>query len=91
MLAASDAGTRRPPGGGLALEVARNALVSYGSQREVVEVVEPAAATFDLSESFSILAASLNAEDVRGVIIVLGSHRSWEAPRSWQPGAVKHR
>jgi hypothetical protein len=77
MLAASYAATRRPPGGGLALEVARDALVSFGSQREVVEVAEPAAATypatFDLSESFSILAASLNAEHVQGVIIVLGS------------------
>ena len=77
MLAASYAATRRPPGGGLALEVARDALVSFGSQREVVEVAEPAAATFsatfDLSESFSILAASLNAEDVQGLIIVLGS------------------
>jgi hypothetical protein len=77
MLAASYAATRRPPGGGLALEVARDALVSYGSQREVVEFAEQAAATFpatfDLSESFSILAASLNAEDVQGVIIVLGS------------------
>ena len=73
MLDASYAATRRPPGGGLALEVARGALVSFGSQREVVEVAEPAAAAFAVSESFSILAASLNAEDVQGVIIVLGS------------------
>lgn len=63
--------------GGLALETASDAPVSYGSQREGLEVVEPAAATppatFDLSESFSILAANLNAADVQGVIIVLGS------------------
>jgi hypothetical protein len=60
---------RRPPGGDLVLEVARDALVSFGSQREIVEIAEPAAmmypATLDLSKSFSILAASLNAENDR--------------------------
>jgi hypothetical protein len=74
MLAASYAATRRPPGG-LALEIASDAPVSYGSQREGLEVVESAVATspatFDLSESFSILAAILNAADVQG-----GNHRS---------------
>src|ERR1700730_6493335 len=44
MLAASYAATRRPPGG-LALEIASDAPVSYGSQREGLDFVEPAAAT----------------------------------------------
>jgi len=58
---------RRLPGPDLVPEVARDALVSFGSQREIVAIAEPAAMTFpatlDLSESFSILAASLNAEN----------------------------
>jgi hypothetical protein len=42
-------------------------------------------------ESFSILAASLNADDVQGVIIVLGGAIAAGGVRSWQPDAVKHR